>query len=201
LQQLRARCIGKSTFAPHLAAHAPLLAPLRSARQWDGAIPSSWRAARICYTGHESDLCFWRAGVTLARRAEKREVALLALRALAREGGESAATAPDGTRPIRRADKMQDFGAAGLTGLEGDRKAGQDVRTQNVMACMAIANIVKTSLGPVGLDKMLVDDIGDTTVTNDGMECSRHPVSVYCEPPVSAPPSHPSVRNWQVRLS
>jgi chaperonin GroEL (HSP60 family) len=32
------------------------------------------------------------------------------------------------------------------------------------MACISIANIVKTSLGPVGLDKMLVDDIGDTTV-------------------------------------
>jgi T-complex protein 1 subunit alpha len=63
---------------------------------------------------------------------------------------------------------MEEFGAAGLTGLEGDRRSGQDVRTQNVMACMAIANIVKTSLGPVGLDKMLVDDIGDTTVTNDG---------------------------------
>lgn len=50
----------------------------------------------------------------------------------------------------------------------GDRQTGQDVRTQNVMACQAIANIVKTSLGPVGLDKMLVDDIGDVTITNDG---------------------------------
>lgn len=50
----------------------------------------------------------------------------------------------------------------------GDRQTGQDVRSQNVMACQAIANIVKTSLGPVGLDKMLVDDIGDVTITNDG---------------------------------
>lgn len=33
---------------------------------------------------------------------------------------------------------------------------------------MAISNIVKSSLGPVGLDKMLVDDIGDVTITNDG---------------------------------
>eukprot|EP01138_Halocafeteria_seosinensis_P007709 gb/GECG01007877.1/.p1 GENE.gb/GECG01007877.1/~~gb/GECG01007877.1/.p1 ORF type:complete len:523 (+),score=90.86 gb/GECG01007877.1/:1-1569(+) len=33
---------------------------------------------------------------------------------------------------------------------------------------MAIANIVKSSLGPVGLDKMLVDDIGEVTITNDG---------------------------------
>lgn len=29
-----------------------------------------------------------------------------------------------------------------------------------VMAAMSVANIVKTSLGPVGLDKMLVDDVG-----------------------------------------
>ena len=42
------------------------------------------------------------------------------------------------------------------------------MRTQNVTACMALANIVKTSLGPVGLDKMLVDSIGDVTITNDG---------------------------------
>ena len=36
------------------------------------------------------------------------------------------------------------------------------------MAVVAIANIVKSSLGPQGLDKMLVDDIGDVTITNDG---------------------------------
>ncbi|KAK9144217.1 hypothetical protein Sjap_004120 [Stephania japonica] len=50
----------------------------------------------------------------------------------------------------------------------GERHSGQDVRTQNVVACQAVANIVKSSLGPVGLDKMLVDDIGDVTITNDG---------------------------------
>jgi T-complex protein 1 subunit alpha len=36
------------------------------------------------------------------------------------------------------------------------------------MAASSIANIVKRSLGPVGLDKMMVDDIGDVTITNDG---------------------------------
>ena len=36
------------------------------------------------------------------------------------------------------------------------------------MAASSIANIVKSSLGPVGLDKMLVDDVGDVTITNDG---------------------------------
>lgn len=34
------------------------------------------------------------------------------------------------------------------------------MRTQNVTAATAIANIVKSSLGPVGLDKMLVDEVG-----------------------------------------
>lgn len=57
--------------------------------------------------------------------------------------------------------------AATLT-VGGDRTSGQTVRNQNVMAACAIANIVKSSLGPVGLDKMLVDDIGDITITNDG---------------------------------
>ncbi|GAB2229003.1 hypothetical protein Droror1_Dr00023137 [Drosera rotundifolia] len=50
----------------------------------------------------------------------------------------------------------------------GDRQYGQDVRTQNVAACHAVANIVKFALGPVGLGKMLVDVIGDVTITNDG---------------------------------
>ena len=36
------------------------------------------------------------------------------------------------------------------------------------MAVTALSNIVKSSLGPQGLDKMLVDDIGDITITNDG---------------------------------
>ncbi|KAJ0394859.1 hypothetical protein P43SY_002500 [Pythium insidiosum] len=52
--------------------------------------------------------------------------------------------------------------------VDGKRTSGKDVREQNVTAAVAIANIVKSSLGPVGLDKMLVDDIGDVTITNDG---------------------------------
>ncbi|CAF1235620.1 unnamed protein product [Didymodactylos carnosus] len=52
--------------------------------------------------------------------------------------------------------------------LGGERITGESVRTQNVLAAMTIANIVRTSLGPLGLDKMLVDDIGDVTITNDG---------------------------------
>ena len=37
-----------------------------------------------------------------------------------------------------------------------------------VTAVNALANIVKSSLGPQGLDKMLVDTVGDVTITNDG---------------------------------
>merc|ERR550525_1839016 len=55
----------------------------------------------------------------------------------------------------------------GLT-IQGQRESGADVRSANVTAVMALANILKSSLGPQGLDKMLVDDIGDITITNDG---------------------------------
>ncbi|KNE60371.1 T-complex protein 1 subunit alpha [Allomyces macrogynus ATCC 38327] len=57
--------------------------------------------------------------------------------------------------------------------IGGERTSGQDIRHQNVLAAMSVANIVKTSLGPVGLDKMLVDDIGDVTISNDGATILR----------------------------
>ncbi|NXB76129.1 TCPA protein, partial [Nicator chloris] len=69
----------------------------------------------------------------------------------------------------------------------GERSSGDTVRTQNVTAASAIANIVKSSLGPVGLDKMLVDDIGDVTITNDGatilklLEVEHPAAKVLCE--------------------
>lgn len=43
---------------------------------------------------------------------------------------------------------------SGRLQIQGERQSGQDVRTQNVTAVAAIANIVKSSLGPVGLDKV-----------------------------------------------
>jgi len=52
--------------------------------------------------------------------------------------------------------------------IQGERETGADVRAANVTAVAALANILKSSLGPQGLDKMLVDDIGDVTITNDG---------------------------------
>ncbi|KAJ2157564.1 chaperonin-containing T-complex alpha subunit Cct1 [Coemansia sp. RSA 552] len=52
--------------------------------------------------------------------------------------------------------------------IGGSRVSGQEVRAQNVMAAQSIANVIRTSLGPVGLDKMLVDDVGEVTISNDG---------------------------------
>ncbi|KAJ5782570.1 Chaperone tailless complex polypeptide 1 [Penicillium paradoxum] len=52
--------------------------------------------------------------------------------------------------------------------LGGQKITGADVREQNVLATQAISNVIKSSFGPSGLDKMMVDDIGDVTVTNDG---------------------------------
>lgn len=52
--------------------------------------------------------------------------------------------------------------------IGGERLSGAEIRNQNVLAAQSIANIVKSSLGPVGLDKMMVDDIGDVTISNDG---------------------------------
>lgn len=56
-----------------------------------------------------------------------------------------------------------------MLGIDGERRSGSEIRAEHVTATMAISNIVKSSLGPVGLDKMLVDDIGDVAITNDGL--------------------------------
>lgn len=57
---------------------------------------------------------------------------------------------------------------AGTLFLGGTKISGADIRDQNVVATQWIANTVKSSFGPSGLDKMMVDDIGEVTVTNDG---------------------------------
>src|ERR1700746_1789365 len=45
---------------------------------------------------------------------------------------------------------------------------GREAQRNNIQAEKVIAEIVKTSLGPRGMDKMLVDSLGDVTITNDG---------------------------------
>jgi thermosome len=44
----------------------------------------------------------------------------------------------------------------------------RDAKRNNITAAKVVAEIVRTSLGPRGMDKMLVDSIGDVTITNDG---------------------------------
>ena len=45
---------------------------------------------------------------------------------------------------------------------------GREAQRNNIAAAKLIAEIVRTSLGPRGMDKMLVDSLGDVTITNDG---------------------------------
>ena len=49
------------------------------------------------------------------------------------------------------------------------RDKGKDAQFNNISAAMAIASAVKSSLGPRGMDKMLVDSVGDVVITNDGV--------------------------------
>jgi thermosome len=52
---------------------------------------------------------------------------------------------------------------------EGTKESkGKEAQRNNITAAKLIAEIVKTSLGPRGMDKMLVDSLGDVTITNDG---------------------------------
>ncbi|AIY90848.1 thermosome subunit beta [Geoglobus acetivorans] len=49
------------------------------------------------------------------------------------------------------------------------RTVGRDAQRLNIMAARVIAEAVKTTLGPRGMDKMLVDSLGDVVITNDGV--------------------------------
>ncbi len=48
------------------------------------------------------------------------------------------------------------------------RRKGREAMRNNIMAAKIIAEVLKTTLGPRGMDKMLVDSLGDVTITNDG---------------------------------
>jgi len=49
------------------------------------------------------------------------------------------------------------------------RMLGRDAQRNNILAARIVADTVKTTLGPKGMDKMLVSSIGDITITNDGV--------------------------------
>lgn len=48
------------------------------------------------------------------------------------------------------------------------RSRGREAQRNNIMAARVIGEVLKTTLGPRGMDKMLVDSLGDITITNDG---------------------------------
>lgn len=48
------------------------------------------------------------------------------------------------------------------------RRRGKEAQRNNIMAARIISEVLRTTLGPRGMDKMLVDSLGDITITNDG---------------------------------
>ncbi|WP_135829569.1 thermosome subunit alpha [Halorussus halobius] len=51
---------------------------------------------------------------------------------------------------------------------DAERTQGEDAQSSNIAAGKAVSEAVRTTLGPRGMDKMLVSDTGDVTITNDG---------------------------------
>lgn len=49
-----------------------------------------------------------------------------------------------------------------------ERTRGRDARKSNMLAAQIISEVLKTTLGPRGMDKMLIDSLGDITITSDG---------------------------------
>ena len=52
---------------------------------------------------------------------------------------------------------------------DSQRTSGRDAQKNNIMAAKLVAETVRTTLGPKGMDKMLVDSLGNIIVTNDGV--------------------------------
>ncbi|MCW7077328.1 MAG: thermosome subunit alpha [Candidatus Syntrophoarchaeum sp.] len=65
---------------------------------------------------------------------------------------------------------MATMGGSPIIVLSQDatRSKGREAQHNNISAAMAVAEAVRTTLGPRGMDKMLVDMLGDVVVTNDG---------------------------------
>ncbi len=52
--------------------------------------------------------------------------------------------------------------------IDQERTAGKDAQSININAAKLVSDAVKTTLGPMGMDKMLVNPVGDVVITNDG---------------------------------
>jgi thermosome len=53
------------------------------------------------------------------------------------------------------------------------RTTGKNAQRNNIMAAKLVADIVRTTLGPKGMDKMIVDSMGEVIITNDGVTILR----------------------------
>lgn len=60
-----------------------------------------------------------------------------------------------------------------ILGNRNKRSRGRDAQSINILAGKAVAKAVRTTLGPKGMDKMLVDSLGDIVITNDGATILR----------------------------
>ncbi len=49
-----------------------------------------------------------------------------------------------------------------------ERTTGKDAQRNNIIAARAVAEAIRSALGPKGMDKMLIDNFSDVTITNDG---------------------------------
>ncbi|MFP4046059.1 MAG: thermosome subunit alpha [Candidatus Aenigmatarchaeota archaeon] len=56
-----------------------------------------------------------------------------------------------------------------ILGEDTQRQSGKDAQMNNISAGKAVGETVRTTLGPKGMDKMLVDSVGDIVITNDGV--------------------------------
>ena len=56
-----------------------------------------------------------------------------------------------------------------IMGEDSQRVKDKDAQEYNISAARAVAEAVRSTLGPKGMDKMLVDSMGDVTITTDGV--------------------------------
>lgn len=79
------------------------------------------------------------------------------------------------TKSAKRNEMSQQLGGQPIIILRQGttRNRGQEAQNSNIAAAKAVANAVRSTLGPKGMDKMLIDGMGDIVITNDGATILR----------------------------
>jgi Chaperonin GroEL (HSP60 family) len=70
---------------------------------------------------------------------------------------------------MNMSQRMQQGQPMIIMGDDAQRVKDQDAQEYNIQAARAVSEAVQSTLGPKGMDKMLVDSMGDVTITNDGV--------------------------------